>query len=338
MGPETLTLVVPGLFASGHAQGKLPALERLVARADPCAGPVATHETYEAALCGLFGIRAAPGRDLPIAALTHLVDFDAGHDGTWMRADPVYLRADLGRLRLFEGEQLGPPREEALGLSAEIEGVLAEHGFALHIGRDTRRWYLRLPNVPDIVTRPPLAALGDHIDPYLPSGPERRFWHRLTNDVQMVLHGAAINAARQRRGEPPINSLWFWGAGALPARSPVPWARVLADDALCLGLARHGEIAHGPVPGGACDLWTRGKIEGEVLVVLRPGARPRGDQAPGRSDPLHRIEEQWFAPLLTILKRRRLARLTVHTDTRCFTITPAGAWRVWRRARPLPSS
>ncbi|MGH8566612.1 MAG: hypothetical protein ACREXU_01005, partial [Gammaproteobacteria bacterium] len=286
---------------------------------------------------------AAPGRDLPIAALTHLVDFDAGHDGSWMRADPVYLRADLGRLRLLEGEQLRLTRDEALGLSDEIAGVLGEHGFALHIGRDSRRWYLRLPNVPDIVTRSPLTALGDHIDPYLPSGPERRFWHRLANDVQMVLHGAAINAARERRGEPPINSLWFWGAGTMPARTPVPWARVLADDALCLGLARHGEIAHGPVPGGACDLWTLGrsslrKIEGDVLVVLRPGACVQAGQTAGLSDPLHRIEEQWFAPLLTMLQRRRLARLTFYTDARCFTITRAGAWRVWRRARPLPSS
>ena len=337
MGPETLTLVVPGLFGSGHAQGKLPALERLVARADPCAAPVVPHDSYEAALCGLFGIRAAPGRDLPIAALTHLVDFDAGHDGSWMRADPVYLRADLGRLRLFEGEQLRLPRDEALGLSAEIAGVLAEHGFTLHIGRDSRRWYLRLPNVPDIVTRPPLAALGDHIDPYLPSGPERRFWHRLANDVQMVLHGAAINAARERRGEPPINSLWFWGAGTMPARTPVRWARVLADDALCLGLARHGEIAHGPVPGGACDLWTQGKSR-EMSSWCSGRARgPGRSRQPALSDPLHRIEEQWFAPLLTMLQRRRLARLTVYTDTRCFTITRAGAWRVWRRARPLPS-
>jgi len=269
--------------------------------------------------------------------LTHLLDFDAGHDGSWMRADPVYLRADLGRLRLFDAEGLLLARDEALGLSAEVAGVLAEHGFALHIGRDSRRWYLRLPNVPDIVTRPPLAALGDHIDPYLPSGPERRFWHRLANDVQMVLHGAPINAAREGRGEPPINSLWFWGAGSLPARTPVRWARVLADDALCLGLARHGAIAHGPVPRGACDLWTLGEIEGDVLVGLRPGARARGEQTPGPSDPLHRVEEQWFGPLLTMLQRRRLARLTVYTDTRCFTITRAGAWRVWRRAKPLPS-
>jgi hypothetical protein len=340
MGPETLTLVVPGLFGSGHAQ--LPALEHLLARADPCAGPIVpddpTDASYEATLCGLFGIRAAPGRDLPIAALTHLVDFDAGHDGSWMRADPVYLRADLGRLRLFDGEGLLVERDEALGLSAEIAPVLAEHGFVLHIGRDSRRWYLRLPNVPDIVTRPPLAARGDHIDPYLPSGPERRFWHRLANDVQMVLHGAAINAAREGRDELPINSLWFWGAGTLPARTPVRWALVLAGDALGLGLARHGKIAHGPVPGGACDLWTRGEMEGDVLVVLRPGARAGTGQTTGLSDPLHRIEGQWFAPLLAMLQRRRLARLTVYTDTRCFTITPAGAWRVWRRARPLPSS
>ncbi|MGH2668706.1 MAG: hypothetical protein ACRDH5_06235 [bacterium] len=73
-------------------------------------------------------------------------------------------------------------------------------------------------------------------------------------------------------------------------------------------------------------------------MVLRPDARAGGEQAPGPSDPLHRIEEQWFAPILAMLQRRRLARLTVYTDARCFTITWAGAWRVWRRAGPLPSS
>ncbi len=333
MATRTLTLIVPGLSDAGRAES--PSLERLLARADPCALPIVLQGSYEATLCGLFGIRAASGRDLPIAALTHLVDFDAGHDGRWMRADPVYLRADLGRLRLFDGEGLPLARDEASGLAAEIAGVLAEHGMALHIGRDHRRWYLGLPEIPDIVTRPPAAAFGDHIDPYLPSGPERRFWHRLANDVQMVLHGAAINAAREARGEPPINSLWFWGAGTMPARTPVRWARVFADDALCLGLARHGEIARGPVPGGAGELWTPGEIEGEVLVMLRPGAWT--DQTARSSDPLHGMEEQWFAPLLAMLQRRRLARLTVYTDTRCFTITRTGAWRVWRRG-PLPSS
>jgi hypothetical protein len=154
------------------------------------------------------------------------------------------------------------------------------------------------------------------------------------NEVEEVLS----NPGEERRGEPPINSLWFWGAGTMPARTPVPWARVLADDVLGLGLARHGEIAHGPMPAGACDLWTQGETAREVLVVLRPGARTGGGRTPGPSDPLHRIEEHWFAPLLTRLQRRRLARLTVYTDTRCFTITPAGAWRLWRRARPLPSS
>ncbi|MGQ0595509.1 MAG: hypothetical protein ACT4QB_23575 [Gammaproteobacteria bacterium] len=338
MATRTLTLIVPGLSDAGRAEEKPPALERLLARSDPCAVPVVPQDFYEATLCALFGLRAEPGRDLPIAALTHLVDFDVDHDGCWMRADPVYLRADLGRLRLFDGEGLLLARDEASGLAAEVAGVLAEHGFALHIGRDSRRWYLLLPNVPDIVTRPPAAVLGDHIDPYLPSGPERRFWHRLANDVQMVLHGAAINAAREGRGEPPINSLWFWGAGTMPVRTPVPWARVLADDALGLGLARHGDIAHGPVPRGAFDLWTPGEIEGDVLVVLRPGARAKPEPTADPYDPLHRIEEQWFAPLLAMLQRRRLARLTVYTDARCFTITRAGAWRVWRRAGPLPSA
>jgi hypothetical protein len=314
MAIRDLCLIVPGLL---DTRPPLPAaLGRLLARADPA--PLVCGDGYEAMLCRLFGLGAEPGRDLPIAALTHLVDFDADHEGIWMRADPVHLRADLGRLRLFDSAGLDITREEALGLAAELASLLAEHGLSLQIGRDPTRWYLRLPRLPEIATRPPGAALGAHIDPYLPSGPERRSWHRLQNDVQMVLHGSPINAARQGRGEAPVNSLWFWGAGALPAPLPGLYAQIWADEPLPVGLARHGGVLHAPVPETAAGLLGSGAISGAGLAVLTPGTG---------------LDERWFAPLLAMLKRRALRRLCLYTEMRGYTVTWAGAWRVWRRVK-----
>ncbi len=324
---RALTLILPGPHDTGYLKEQCPALACLLARADPCAAPDTPHDSYEAMLCALFGIHAAPDRDVPIAALTHLVDFDADHDGAWMRADPVVLRADLGSLRLLDTVHLRLGLDEASALAAEVRSVLAEQGFALHIGRHTRRWYLRLPEVPAITTRPPSAALGAHVDAFLPIGPERRFWHRLANDVQMVLHGAAINAAREERGEPPINSLWFWGAGTLPDRISVHcWDSVIADDPLVVGLARHSGVSQAPLPGSAWEIAGREQAERQVLTVLSR------EHPAGAVDRLEHGDERWFGPLLSMLQHRQLARLTLYVETRCFTITWLRAWRVWRRA------
>jgi hypothetical protein len=134
----------------------------------------------------------------------------------------------------------------------------------------------------------------------------------------MVLHGSPINAARQGRGEAPVNSLWFWGAGALPGPLSGLYDRVWADEPLALGLACHGAVPHAPVPETAGGLLDTGAILGVGLVVLtaRTG-----------------LDERWFAPLLTMLRRRALRRLSLYTETRAYTVTWAGAWRVWRRAR-----
>jgi hypothetical protein len=38
-------------------------------------------------------------------------------------------------------------------------------------------------------------------------------------EAQMTLHGHPLNAAREAAGQRPINSVWFWGCGAMPTRA-----------------------------------------------------------------------------------------------------------------------
>ena len=59
----------------------------------------------------------------------------------------------------------------------------------------------------------------------LPAGNEGSVWRRRMNEAQMVLHAHPGNEAREARGELPVNSVWFWGAGELGAAPRAPVSR-----------------------------------------------------------------------------------------------------------------
>ena len=65
-------------------------------------------------------------------------------------------------------------------------------------------------------------ALGTDVFDHLPqacaddAGVGRQ-WRSLMNDVQVTCT-TTMNAQRVATGMPPINSLWFWGAGSYPAQ------------------------------------------------------------------------------------------------------------------------
>ncbi len=58
----------------------------------------------------------------------------------------------------------------------------------------------------------PDEALGCELKSMLPTP---SVWQRYLNEAQMVLASLPVNRARAARGEPVVNSVWFWGAEAL---------------------------------------------------------------------------------------------------------------------------
>ncbi len=268
-----------------------------------------------------------------------------------MRADPIYLRADLGKLLLFDATTFAIEREEAEGLIRAINAELAHRGLQLSLGKDPARWYLRLPRAPKIKTWPPSAALGQHVDPYLPSGEDSRWWHALANEVQMALHAADINTQREQRGQVPINSVWFWGAGELPEISASRWAKVFALDPAIQALA---EITQSPLanpPQDADALQSALKdTAGDILAVLPD---ERETLTSSREDQLSALERDWFAPLISMLRDGTeaeheqlvagmlrdgtLSEIQLLSGAHQFSLSPKGSWRVWRpRLSQLP--
>lgn len=340
---KTLHLLIPGLFpsAAGEPEGdaaaavSFPALERLLARAD-CARDMPAG--LESQLFKLFRAEIPGEGDLPVAAVTRVLDLGVVDNGWWLRADPVHLRPERDRLILLDASLLDLTQDEANRLAAEIMEVYQPEGWVLKAPRPGR-WYLKPPRAPKMTTTPLPAVAGRDIHPYLPQGRDGKAWHAVLNEIQILLHSSKVNEERERRDKPPINSLWFWGGGRLPRLQPVAWAEVWSGEPLALAFARLAEVpAHaGP---GSFEEWRRlSERPGEHLVVLDTArtAAQYGDLETWAAA-MQELDARWMAPLLEALKDGALDAAVLLADSgQRFLLTPAHARRWWRRRRPLAS-
>lgn len=323
-------MFVPALFSelvgmSGEDMDPTawPATRSLLTRAAVTPSP---HESIEHAVIAAF--TPSPGdvpAAIPAAGLTASFDAVAEPSRAIMRADPVYLRADPNQILLFNNVEIMPSAEEADELLAVLNAGFDEVRFFR--GRDPARWYTDL-NTP-ARTSSPFAANGRSVSRFLPVGDGARTLQQFMNDAQMLLHEHPVNNARERRGLPPINAIWLWGAGSVPERLGGP-AFVGGNDALTAALALHAGCDWRP-DTSANDAINACAAGASGLVVI--GA-PTGAAGPtADTDAVTAFEQQWSVPLLRALRQRALRQLTIVTDRDVYTTTPIDRLKFWRTAR-----
>lgn len=333
-----LTFYLPGLFSaprnSEGPENSFSALETLLVRSEqkePDASP-----GYEEGLFALFGLRKEENTDLPVAAVTRMLDMGVIDNDWWLRADPVHLGLERDGLILADAQRLDITREDANRLVAEIMEVFSADGWLLK-APCPERWYLKPSRVPKITTTSLSRVVGRDVHPFLPCGLDGKSWHTTLNEIQILLHTTTVNSERERSGKLPINSLWFWGGGQLPRITSVSWTQVWSNEPISLSLARLSGTPGESVPDGFGDWCRRANKPGEHLVVL--------DQAQCAvlyadsvhwNDILHSLERNWMSPVLEALKSGVIASVRLITDTGMnFSLTSREARCWWRRRRPL---
>ncbi|MFN3786209.1 MAG: hypothetical protein ACK4RS_05155, partial [Thiothrix sp.] len=185
-----------------------PHLLRLLARAQQQILPRQGLENTVLVQCGYV----LP-EELPLAYYRYWLDFGVVPTQPLACADPVCLQSGIDQVRLLPDLPC-PTVEQVNGLLQTLNQHLAEDGLQL-VARHPQRWYLlgeRLCESP-LRTVPLSQALGQGIFPLLPQG-EKRYWHRLLNEIQMLLHSSAVAN---------VNALWLWGVSD-PAQTPPPAA------------------------------------------------------------------------------------------------------------------
>jgi hypothetical protein len=130
--------------------------------------------------------------------------------------------------------------------------------------------------------------------------------------AQILLHQHPVNQARGERGLPPVNSLWFWGGGTLPAHVRTSLATVIGDDVLLGALAgRAGLVMQPRTPSHVALARAGGMIDLQDL-------------------PVDVIANDWWPSLEPLLRTQAVQ--WVFASGERFVHRPWHRWRFWRKA------
>jgi len=325
-------------FADIYRGLETPALERLLARGrrHAAAEPPAA-ASAEAWLSERFGVDKQG--DWPAAPYCLLADGGEPGPHHWLRADPVHLELEGGQLLLADSGVFPISQQEAESLADSLNAHFSGDGLVFYPLRPDR-WYLRVERSPALETTALSEAAGRSIDALLPRGDDAPYWRARLNDIQMLLHGHAVNEERESAGKLPINSVWLWGGGKLQEAVPAPFNAVWSRDPFAAGLAQAARVVARDLPGDAEDFLRACAGAGVDLILLdRLRAPAQYGDAQGWREGLQQLERDWFAPLLDALRQERIGMLSLHAPGPAGTLsleaTRGDLRRFWRRVKPL---
>jgi hypothetical protein len=257
------------------------------------------------------------GTVFPHAALARSAESSDVAGALWLNADPAYVVADAVTLRMLACGDLELAVEENAELAKSLRTLFGDAGFPLELS-PSGRWQLRCPTdsrLPRFST--PAETLGDDLAKHLPSGDNERQWRHLLNEAQVILHNQAINLRRIQQGQPPANSVWFWGAGVLPEWVRTKFTRVVSADGEVAALARLANVAAVETD------WSVDSVSENILLDL--GNAGDGERLDGH---LARIDSR--------LRNKKIGELRIaFADGERYIYAPSHRWRFWRSIKSL---
>jgi hypothetical protein len=254
----------------------------------------------------------------------------------WL-ATPVHLEARIDHVRLADRGLLRLSADERDSWRQDFTRVFGPD-YALHDAGDRGFLLSGVPATRGASGDPPRwldADFGRALPS--PAGELRR----LGTEIELWLHGAPVNAAREQRRERRISALWLWGGGLSGGSETVPVSantvplakpRFFGGDAYLSALA--GARVTPPPVSFAMEAG-----EGRCIVELSPMSGPK-DEA------LAALDSNWFAPVRAALGEGELESVDLIANDRRFHISAHPGWRIWRRrsswldqlARHLPEA
>ncbi len=303
----------------------LPHLQTVLSRSN---GLNVAGSGFYSTLLPLFGFTAEKA---PIGALCRLGDGGRADNECWLRADPVYFRADRDRLLLFEGRLLDVQQQEADEYAALFNAHFMDDGWRLEALKSDR-WYLRAPDLPEVALPPLDDVSGRNIDPFLPRGADGGPFFQLMNETQMLFHQANPTQQRVAKGITAVNGLWPWGAGRLGDIPHTQFYTLYSDEPLSRGLAKLAMLPSMAFEGEPASmaindltLWVDSSLQQALLTD--DGTLWRNAIA---------VVDECLGQLLLKVQSREIEALFIYPcNGRCFKVDRAALRRFWRRKRPL---
>lgn len=282
---------------------QLPQLAALLAQLDEVARDEGDEWSlsppHERALARALGWAGADGQ-LPFAARAARADgLDTGDLAVGL-VTPAHWHLGTDQVSLVDPAALMLSLDDSRALFDAVTQLFTSAGYGFVFGA-ADRWYVMHESLAELPTASLDRVIGRNVDHWLGNDPAARPVRRLQSEVQMLLYGQAINAAREARGLLPVNSFWLSGCGvAQPERAGAPRvdarlrAPALAGDAAAWARAWEtldagpiAELCMAAARGEAVQLMLCGERRG---VVLATRERTRWQRLASR------LAARWAAP------------------------------------------
>jgi len=311
-----LVLALPGLAQVTDGDVRAPNLARIIATSRP---PARAPDGLDAMLAAYYGIGHAANADCPLAPVRlAALGVDPG-TAFWLAADPVTLVAGRDDVRLT-GVVRDLDPYDAAALIRMLNAHFVTDGIEFVAARPDA-WFVRAATRAALRTRPLAAVTGRMLRDLLPTGPDSGTWRRWQSEIQMLLHVDPVNAARERDGKLPANSVWFSEGGTLaPYAGGAGAIRTFADGGVATALALHVGRPAQAVPDALDCVLADIDHAAVTIVALAPTLD------------LEFVERAWAGPAWTALVKGTLGAVTLLMDGG----TGAVAWTAhrpgpWRR-------
>jgi hypothetical protein len=273
----------------------------------------------------------------PACIAAAAIDAAATARGTatsWI-ATAVHLSAGLTRVHLDHRGILRLPRAQQSALAADFTYVFGSSGYEL-TPLPSGDFLLTTPGITPVSTTEPARCAGGEVAQGLPDGTAAGPLRRLLTEVEMWLHGQALNDARRAQGMLPVTALWLWGAAGRRLQPQVRPARAkeqaFGRDAYLNGLWHLQGSACRALPQGLAEALADGDAQRVILVLEAGGELHSGFQGTV-AEAVAQFDSRFVSPALRALRAGECANLTlIVNDTRVMMRRTSGLRR-WRRAR-----
>ncbi|OEZ91581.1 hypothetical protein [Duganella phyllosphaerae] len=233
-------------------------------------------------------------------------------EGHWLILQPAHIQVSSTHPSLADPRALQLDEADARALYDAARPYFEELGKPMLFGAPGL-WFVRADDWAQLSTASPDSVVNQNLGDWLPEGERARDFRRLQNEIQMLWHQHPVNAAREARGLPAVNSYWCWGGASASASA----------DTAAVGAATLA------VSGGPS--WLQALAAPELRQATANGLIGRQDNtvtntvavvadliAPGQASEwaewiaaLQHIDQHWCAPLLAALQDGRVGRVNL---------------------------
>jgi hypothetical protein len=323
-----LVIVITDLYLGPEEPGapvgaKLPGIEQV----GRFAAPQALQGGWRAWVAARIGrpdlSRIAPARIAAVAA--------GGAGAPCWLAAPVHLSAGLSRVHLDHRGLLQLTAPEQARLLPSFARAFA--GAPLQLAAlPSGDFLLQASGIEPLPGPEPGRCAGAELAGTLPAGSAalRRVWA----EIEMWLHGEALNSERAQRGLPRLTALWLWGAAGsdepVTVRSLAPEPAAFGREAYLLGLWQLHGLGCAELPADLAELLPR--CAARTVLALSLAAELQRSPGATFGQALARLDECFIAPALQALRRGHLSELTLLANDRALNVPRRALLRRWRRA------